>query len=71
MAIVANDFTLGYFNFSSGLTAPFTVDMCAASASEIAPVQIISGIDNQSKDERGRGEIDDEWTTGNSTIPWN
>ena len=71
MAIVANDFTLGYFNFSSGLTAPFSFDLCAAPASEIASVQSISVTGNQPKDDGGKEQVDDEWITDNPTIPWN
>ena len=62
MAIVANDFTLGYFNFSSGLPV-------MASQSESSMNQIVSPMDEEFANAMPKEiNTDDLWMT---TANWN
>jgi len=63
MAIIANDFTLAYFNFSFGLPTIISSDI---SQSETSINSIISTIDNEMKTEI----TDNEWTTSDTNATW-
>ncbi len=64
MAIIANDFTLAYFNFSFGLP---TIIL----QSETTVNQNISMIDNEFINEIKKEITDNEWTTSDTTSTWN
>jgi hypothetical protein len=64
MAIVANDFTLGYFNFTSGLTVPKLSDIPSSlEASSNLPISTI-------KNEMIKEVVDKEWATTNINTTW-
>jgi hypothetical protein len=64
MAIIANDFTLAYFNFSFGL--PTIIQQ-----SETSVNPNMSMIDNEFINEIKKEIIDNEWTTSDTTSTWN
>lgn len=68
MAIIANDFTLGYFNFSLGLptSVPPTVAQTEASSS----VPTVSAIDDMFMNEIKNEIINTEWTTNDTNATW-
>jgi len=64
MAIIANDFTLAYFNFSFGLPT-----IILQSETSVNPS--ISMIDNEFINEIKKEITDNEWTTSDTTSIWN
>jgi len=67
MAIIANDFTLAYFNFSFGLPTVISSDI---SQSETLFHPTISTIDNEFINEIKTEITDNEWTTTDTTAIW-
>ncbi|CAF0809214.1 unnamed protein product [Adineta steineri] len=67
MAIIANDFTLGYFNFTLGLPI---VAMPEILQSETSSKPTVSMIDNEFTDEIKNEITDDRWTTTNTNTTW-
>lgn len=63
MAIVANDFTLGYFNFTYGFPTFIASDI---SQSEVQLQSSVISID----DEFTKEIITNEWNTTNPTASW-
>ncbi|CAF0799027.1 unnamed protein product [Rotaria sordida] len=67
MAIIANDFTLGYFNFSFGLSSP----IITKTETEISNNQIISTInDDFTTNEIKKEIVNNEWPTNETNATW-
>ncbi|CAF3175634.1 unnamed protein product [Rotaria socialis] len=69
MAIIANDFTLGYFNFSFGLPSPSTSSNIIAQT-EISNNQIVSTSDNHFENEIKTETVNNEWPTTDTDATW-
>jgi len=67
MAIISNDFTLGYFNFSFGLPTVISSDI---SKSETPLNLTISSIDNEFINEMKEEITDNDWSTTNTSATW-
>jgi hypothetical protein len=62
MAIVANDFTIGYFNFTSGLPTPAPL--------ETTEEQAVYTVDNEFTGKSKADTSTDEWTAIDATTIW-
>ena len=67
MAIIANDFTLTYFNFSLGLPTSISSDI---PSSETTVNPIVSSIDEEFRNEMKKDIVDDEWSTTDTNVTW-
>jgi hypothetical protein len=67
MAIIANDFTLTYFNFSLGLPTSISSDILS---SETTVNPIVSSIDEEFRNEMKKDIVDDEWSTTDTNVTW-
>ncbi|CAF0926656.1 unnamed protein product [Rotaria sp. Silwood1] len=73
MAIIANDFTLGYFNFSFGLPSSIpSIRTETKTETETSNNQIISTIDDDDEfiNEIKKETINNEWPTNETDATW-
>ncbi|CAF0886212.1 unnamed protein product [Adineta ricciae] len=64
MAIVANDFTIGYFNFTTGLPTVTSLE------SETSTNSVVSSINNDFISEIKTENVTNEWSTTDPSIVW-
>ncbi|CAF2395248.1 unnamed protein product [Rotaria sp. Silwood2] len=73
MAIIANDFTLGYFNFSFDLSSSISSTITKTKAEteiETASNLIISTINDNFTNEMKKEIVDNEWSTNETDATW-
>lgn len=68
MAIIANDFTLAYFNLSFGLTSS---RLSNNNVEIVQPHQDLLSSPNETSHEMSVNNLDQDWTTTETNTIWN